>query len=205
MGTDVENPPSLSLNPFSPPTTPSIPPQISLSKPHPPPQIHRQLFVSLSRPIHCQLYVSLSPKSVSQTLKSLHRLPEVGASAIAASCRRGCRRWCRLAAARPSPPIVVAPLRSHCCALPSPSARPLCAIPPLVVVVRCCVGNHRRLPSPSAAAGCAPAVVVRRCSPLFAIAAVETIAVFLRSLLPLVVVLSWHTHACSPLSLKLPR
>ncbi|KAK9157872.1 hypothetical protein Scep_004446 [Stephania cephalantha] len=86
MGTDVENP--LSLSTHSHLQQPPLSLLKSLSKPHPPPPIHRQLSVSLSRPIHRQLSVSLSLKSVS--LKSLHRLPKVGASTVAASCHRVC-------------------------------------------------------------------------------------------------------------------
>ncbi|KAK9082958.1 hypothetical protein Scep_029429 [Stephania cephalantha] len=46
MGTDVENP-SLS-QPILTSNNPSLPPQISISKPHPPPPIHRELSLSLS-------------------------------------------------------------------------------------------------------------------------------------------------------------
>ncbi|KAK9157987.1 hypothetical protein Scep_004561 [Stephania cephalantha] len=177
---------------------PSLPPQISDQKLNPPPPIHRQLSISLSRPIHLQLSVSLSLKYVSQTLKSLHRLPEVGASAIAASCRRVCRRWCRLPSLPPKPSSIVVDASEAIVVC----LRPLLPLPvqppPLVATVRRCVGNHRRLPSPSAAAGCAAPAAVRRCRgnhpplpplavqppPLF-VAASETIAVCLRPLPPL--------------------
>ncbi|KAK9083053.1 hypothetical protein Scep_029524 [Stephania cephalantha] len=120
--------PPLSLNPFSPPTTPSLPPQISLSKPHPPRPIHRQLSVSLSRSIHRQLSVSLSPKSVSQTLKSLHRLPEVGASVVAASYRYVCQRWCHLSSL-PSKPLSTVIAVSEAITVCLRPLRVLCVVP----------------------------------------------------------------------------
>ncbi|KAK9104949.1 hypothetical protein Scep_021793 [Stephania cephalantha] len=84
--------------------------------------------------------VSLSPKSASQTLKSLPSAG-FGASAVTASGRRVCRRWCQL------PSLPVQP-------------------PPLVAAVRCRVGNQGRLPWPSTAGGCAAPAAVRRSSSL---------------------------------------
>ncbi|KAK9140164.1 hypothetical protein Scep_009845 [Stephania cephalantha] len=88
----------------------------------------------------------------------------VGASAVAASCRRVCRRWCRLPSLprKPSPTVVAASEAIAVCLRPLP---PLFVQPaPLVAAIRRCVGNHHRLPSLSAAAGCAaPSAVRRRC------------------------------------------
>ncbi|KAK9167252.1 hypothetical protein Scep_002443 [Stephania cephalantha] len=182
MGTDVENPFSLSTHSHLQQPPLSLLKSLIRNLTRLPRFTVNSLSLS-SRPIHLQLFVSLSPKSVSQTLKSLHRLPKVGASVVAASCRCFCQRWCRLPSLPPKPssaPLeAIAVSLSPLCAIayvqprrcrrcssmrwkPSSSAFALCR--------RSRATRHRSSlswkPSPSAAVGCAPPAAVRRSSSL---------------------------------------
>ncbi|KAK9160422.1 hypothetical protein Syun_006763 [Stephania yunnanensis] len=142
----------LSLNPFSP-LSPSS--NLFLNTPL------TRLCLSLSRPSTFLHSLSTdSPSTLSFSLPEIlspkplnrRRLLEIGASAVTASSRCVCRRWCRL----PSLPMQPPAGRCYSSPLwkPRPSALALycrgCAAP---AVVRRYNGNHHRLPWPSAAAG----------------------------------------------------
>ncbi|KAK9101042.1 hypothetical protein Scep_024472 [Stephania cephalantha] len=152
-GTDVYFDPSLSLNPFSPPTIPSLPPQISLSKPHPPPV--NSLFLSLDRFLFAFLFVSLSLSTDSpSTLFSLSR----NLSPKPLNRRTVCRRY--ELSSRPPEVVPSAVAASEAVAAASeaivvclrPLPRAVRLAPPVAVVRRCLETIAAGEPSSAAAA-----------------------------------------------------